>query len=208
MINCWPGRKDARPLVSIGLEDRCGRNVVATRQYFERVAGADDDGGPLGRGTSRRDRARRHCRLFRSGARAEHRRLVRALLRIPRRPSDRTAGRRSRVAGPAATAGGHIAEARGARPRRAARRPWLQIGRQRDFEKDVTTCRRCSRQNRSTSAPAPRRAVRDASKATRRHGTWLLTRTQQITVLSKHVPSKQPLKVTNKMLARTANPGF
>jgi hypothetical protein len=49
-----------------------------------------------------------------------------------------------------------------------------------------------------TSAPAPRCAARDASKATRRHGTWLLTRTQQITVLSKHLPGKQPLNPANK----------
>src|ERR1700677_2343291 len=61
---------------------------------------------------------------------------------------------------------------------------------------------RCySRQNQSTSAPAPPPAVRGASKATQRHGTWSLTRTQQITVLSKHLPSKQPLNPANKMLA-------
>src|ERR1700692_1860958 len=76
---------------------------------------------------------------------------------------------------------------------------------QRDWKKDSATagsaCRHYSRQNRSTSAHAPLRAVRGASKATRRHGTWLLTRTQQITVLSKHLPSKQPLNPANKMLA-------
>ena len=69
------------------------------------------------------------------------------------------------------------------------------------LRKPRLTCRRCSRQNQMTSAPAPRLAVRDASKATRRHGTWLLTRTQQTTDLSKHLPSKQPLNPWNKMLA-------
>src|SRR5688572_32401319 len=76
---------------------------------------------------------------------------------------------------------------------------------QRDWRSFLATagsaCRHCSRQTQLTSAPAPRRAERDASKATRRHGTWLLTRTQQTTDLSKHVPSKQPLNPENKTLA-------
>ncbi len=125
---------------------------------------------------------------------------------------DKIAAPRSAAARPAtgtAIADGHIAEGRGARPGRLGPRRWLPVARQRDwkrkqrdwrrnFAKAASTCRRCSRQNRMTSAPAPRRAARDASKATRRHGTWLLTRTQQITVLSKHLPGKQPLNPANK----------
>src|SRR6202021_93785 len=88
-----------------------------------------------------------------------------------------------------------------ARPRPEAPKPWIPAAKQRDFRKGVSACRRCNLQNRSISAPVPRHAEHDASKATRRHGTWLLTRTQQNTVLSKHVPSKQPLKLKNKMFA-------
>jgi hypothetical protein len=36
----------------------------------------------------------------------------------------------------------------------------------------------------------PQDAARGASQKRRQHGTWLLTRTQQMTFLSKHVPSK------------------
>src|SRR5664279_2032074 len=102
-------------------------------------------------------------------------------------------------------ADGNIAEARRARPRASGPNPSPPAGMQRDWKRNLargaTTYRRCSRQNRSTSAPAPRPAVRGASKATRRHGTWLLTHTQQITVLSKHLPSKQRLNPANKILA-------
>ena len=164
--------------------------------------------------TGRRDRARR------DGAGGLDRMRRRSIggqpapcLRTRRysRP-DRTAAPRSAAARPVtgiAIAGGNIAEVRGARPRAPAPSRWLRIARQRDwrrnFARGASTCRRCSRQSRTTSAPAPRRAVRGASKATRRHGTWLLTRTQQITDLSKHRPSKQPLNPANKdCLARTS----
>src|ERR1700754_3121469 len=66
----------------------------------------------------------------------------------------------------------------------------------RSFAKAGSACRRCNRRTQTTSAPAPRLAECGASKATRRHGTWLLTLTQQITELSKHLLSKQPFKVT------------
>src|SRR6185369_3490647 len=89
-------------------------------------------------------------------------------------------------------AAGRIAAARGA-PRRAyVPNRSLRAARQKDWRsrKSASAYRRCSRQSRPTSAPAPRPAAPDASEATRQDGTWLLTRTQQNTVLSKHVPSK------------------
>src|ERR1700730_5339466 len=51
------------------------------------------------------------------------------------------------------------------------------------------------------SAPVPQIAAPGASLRTRQHPTWLLTRTLQTFVLSKHVASKQPLKPANKVLA-------
>src|SRR6202035_3960041 len=119
---------------------------------------------------------------------------------------------RSVAATPATDIGfadGNIAEARGARlapsapsrwSRAAIRIGWADLVAYRSAQ-IASSCRRCSRQNRSTSAPAPRRAACGASKATRRHGTWLLTRTQQITVLSKHLLSKQPLNPAKNSLA-------
>ena len=81
-----------------------------------------------------------------------------------------------------AIAGGNIAEDRAARPREQAPNRWPQLARQKDWEtssaKSASSCPRCSPQARTTSTPAPRRAARGASKTTRRHGTWLLTRTQ------------------------------
>ena len=217
------GRQRARALVAIGLQDRGGRNIVALRQDVERVAGADDDrGAALRRRTGGRDRARRRrCRWFRS---ADGRRRVgrkpapssghaAGAGRIGVRRSDRGGGKawdwycggwrlRPRILRQLAALDGG----------RAAPNRWLRAARQRDWKrscrKGASAYRRCSRQSRPTSAPAPRPAAPDASKATRRHGTWLLTRTQQNTVLSKHVPSKQPLNPRNKTLAGTANPGF
>ncbi len=95
-------------------------------------------------------------------------------------------------------AGGHIAAVHGARPQVLAPTLWLPISTRRDLSRSLaktgSTCRRCSRQNRSTSAPIPQPAEHGASKATQRHGTWSLTHTQRTTtVLSKHTPSKQPL---------------
>ena len=211
-------RQRARPLVAVGLQDRGWRNIVAARQGLQRVAGADDDrGAALTGATGRRDRARRDAA---GGLERTRRRRIggepRALRRTRRcwRP-DRTAAPRSAAARPAtgiAIAGGNIAAVRGVRPRGSAPSRWLPVARQRDwrrnFARGASTCRRCSRQNRTTSAPAPRRAVRGASKATRRHGTWLLTRTQQITVLSKHAPSKQPLNPAKDLTNRSpAAPG-
>src|SRR3954471_3722516 len=98
-----------------------------------------------------------------------------------------------------ALAGADIAAVRVARPearvprrsfRAAAKRDW-----RRSFATSESACRRCSRKTQTTSAPASRLAKCGASKATRRHGAWLLTRTQQITELSKHLLSKQPFKV-------------
>ncbi len=95
-------RQGARPLVAIGLQDRGGRNVVAARQYFERVAGADDDrGAALAGPRAPPPSAAQHCRWPRSDGRAEHRRPGRALLRTRHRRSDKTAARRSAAAGPA-----------------------------------------------------------------------------------------------------------
>src|ERR1700756_1577208 len=58
------------------------------------------------------------------------------------------------------------------------------------------------------STPAPQFAAPGASQRTRRHQTWLLTRTLQTFVLSKHVASKQPLKPANKALADKPIPDF
>ena len=211
-------RQCARPLVTIGLQDRRGRNVIAARQSLERVAGADDDrGAALSRGVDRRDRARgdrgggldRMARRSVRGQSAPSSRHAAAGGRIGLRRRNR---RRQRLRLVLRIAAGILRQFAALDRRRSAPSPWLPTATQRDWRRDLarvaSTCRRCSRQNRSTSAPAPRRAVRGASKATRRHGTWLLTRTQQITVLSKHLPSKQPLKLKNKMFGGTARSGF
>src|ERR1700688_3898385 len=132
--------------------------------------------------------------------RAEHTRRARALLRTRRCwPPDSSAAPRS-AAWPAtgiAIASGNIAEVRGARPRGPAPTRWLHAARQTGWRKNsarrASAYRRSSPQTRTRSAPAPRRAASDASKATRRYGAWLLTRTQQLTFLSKHAASKQPL---------------
>ena len=51
-------RQDARSLVTVGLQDRGGRNVIAARQGIECIAGADDDRGTaMPRSVVRRDRA-------------------------------------------------------------------------------------------------------------------------------------------------------
>jgi len=90
----------------------------------------------------------------------------------------------------------HTVEAHAAPPSLARPRPWpwLLAGMQKDSEKNASYCLRYNRQNRPIPAPAPRQTARDASKATPPPQTWLLTRTQQNTVLSKQVASKQPLK--------------
>ena len=55
-------RQNARSLVAIGLQDRRGRNIIAARQAFERVAGADDDRGTaMSRRMGGRDRTRRNA---------------------------------------------------------------------------------------------------------------------------------------------------
>ena len=97
-------RQRARPLVAIGLQDRGGRNIVAARQDFERVAGADDDRGAAlhrSRGSPRPNAARR-CRWSRAAdAPAANRRRRRARLRTRRRRRpDRTAAPRSAAATP------------------------------------------------------------------------------------------------------------
>ncbi len=191
-------RQRARPPVAIGLQDRRRGDVVAARQDIQRVAGADDDrstrpGGRMGGGDrTRRDGAGgfdRMCRRSVGGDPSSAAGNPAAGRRIALRCCDR---RRQGPATGIAAAGGNIAEARGARPRAAAPNRWLQAARQRDGEgnsaRAASACRRCSRQTRTRSAPAPRRAGRDASKATRRYGTWLLTRTQQMAFLSKHAP--------------------
>ena len=80
------GLQRARALVAVGLQDRGGRNVVAARQRFQRVAGADDDGGRRLRAPahgSRRSSAARRCRWSRSAdGSAENR------MRLPRPPPD------------------------------------------------------------------------------------------------------------------------
>ena len=160
-----------------------------------------------------RPSAARCCRWSRDAdGPAANRRRARALLRIrPCWRPDRIAALKSAAAKPrtdtalilrpgilrkfAAFDRGRRHRAGGFRLRRKGIGEWI-------LREAASTCRRCSRQNQTTSAPAPQTAVSGASKATRRHGAWLLTRTQQITVLSKHVPSKQPLKLR---IRRSAN---
>src|SRR6267142_5103149 len=91
-------------------------------------------------------------------------------------------------------AAANIAAARGARRRGSAPNRSLRAARQRDWKRScrrsAAAYQRCSRQSQPTSESAPRPAASDASEATRRYGTWLLTRRQQNTVLSKRLPSK------------------
>jgi hypothetical protein len=144
----------------------------------------------------------------------------RALLqRHQRRQWDKTAAPRSRAArrmterGPAAA---HFAAVPAVRPEQAARH-WPRsrwrpaairtgpVGLESfDFARNALTCRRCSRQIRSTLTPAPQRAERGASKATRLQGAWLLTHTQQTSELSKHVASKQAFNLERPVQFRGA----
>ncbi len=183
--------------------------MIALRQNFQRIAGADDDGGAVG-GTGRCDRARRDAgRGFEPRLRpAARRRQARARRRTRQRwRTDRTAARKPRAAAATRTdrRAGNIATARGVRPEPAARAAAarcrsIRPGNRTDWPA-ATTCRRCNPRPQRRSAPAPQDAERGASQERRQHGTWLLTRTQQMTFLSKHVPSKQPLKPPNKVLA-------
>ena len=124
------GRQRARTLVAIGLQDRGGRNIIAARQYFERVAGADDDGGAaLHPAVGRRDRARRDAAgglKRRMGGRrigsqpAPSSGHAGAGGRIGLRRRDRRRQRRGLIL---AFAAGNIAEVRGARPPGAGTEP-------------------------------------------------------------------------------------
>src|SRR5207248_11793969 len=50
-----------RALVAVGSQDRGGRDVVAARQYFQRIAGADDNGAAVIWHVRRSYGARRHA---------------------------------------------------------------------------------------------------------------------------------------------------
>src|SRR3954447_26097998 len=130
-----------------------------------------------------------------------------ALLRT-RRPRDRSEAPRpaaaERMTG-TAVADAPAAPVHVARPAvRAGRRSrWLRpAARKTDLKRIAKTAsayRRCSQRTQRISAPAPPPAASGASKATRRHGTWLLTHTQQNAELSKHPPSKQPFNLATML---------